>query len=114
MRITDNNNNLSQLIIIFLGIVQIIATFIGGRLMDKHPKRNFLFIGEIVMVILLLLIFLFSQTIGIVITLIFMHTIAYNFSIGQLLYFYAAKMLDNIGFVVMANWFATFLVAISA
>jgi predicted MFS family arabinose efflux permease len=45
MRITNNNNNLSQLIIIFLGIIQIIATFIGGRMMDKWSKRNFLFAG---------------------------------------------------------------------
>jgi hypothetical protein len=43
-----------------------------------------------------------------------MHSIAYSFSIGQLLLFYAAKMLDSTGYVVMANWFATFLVAISA
>jgi predicted MFS family arabinose efflux permease len=45
MRITNNNNNLSQLIIIFLGIIQIIATFIGGRMMDKWSKRKFLFAG---------------------------------------------------------------------
>jgi predicted MFS family arabinose efflux permease len=114
MRITDNNNNLSQLIIIFLGIVQIIATFIGGKMMDKWSKRYFLFVGEICMVFILAFIFIFNQNIGLVVTLIFMHSIAYSFSIGQLLLFYAAKMLDSTGYVVMANWFATFLVAISA
>lgn len=45
MRITDNNNNLSQVSIILFGIVQIIATFIGGKLMDKHSKKKFLFGG---------------------------------------------------------------------
>jgi hypothetical protein len=66
------------------------------------------------MVFILAFIFIFNQNIGLVVTLIFMHSIAYSFSIGQLLLFYAAKMLDSTGYVVMANWFATFLVAISA
>jgi predicted MFS family arabinose efflux permease len=45
MRITEGNNNLSQMLIILLGVIQIISTFIGGKLMDKWPKRNFLFGG---------------------------------------------------------------------
>lgn len=45
MRITNNNNDLSQLLIIFLGIVQIVATLIGGKLMDKFPKKQFLIGG---------------------------------------------------------------------
>lgn len=114
MRVTNNNNNLSQLIIIFLGIIQILATFVGGKLMDKFPKRNFLFVGEVCMVFILAFIFIFNQNIKLVVTLIFLHTIAYSFSIGQLLLFYASKMLDSTGYVVMVNWFATFLVAISA
>lgn len=114
MRVTDNNNTLSQVIIIFLGIVQIIATFIGGKMMDKWSKRYFLFAGELSMVFILAFIFIFNQNIPLVVTLIFTHTIAYSFSIGQLLLFYASKMLDSTGNVVMANWFATFLVAISA
>lgn len=114
MRITDNNNSLSQFIIILLGLVQILATFIGGKLMDKYSKRYFLFVGEICLVFILAFIFLFKDSIQAIIILIFLHTIAYSFSIGQLLLFYAAKMLDNTGYVVMVNWFATFLVAISA
>ena len=66
------------------------------------------------MVFILLFIYIFNQNLPIVVILIFMHTIAYSFSIGQLLLFYASKMLDSTGYVVMANWFATFLVAISA
>jgi hypothetical protein len=66
------------------------------------------------MVFILLFIYIFNQNLPLVVILIFMHTIAYSFSIGQLLLFYAAKMLDSTGYVVMANWFATFLVAISA
>lgn len=114
MRITDNNNNLSQLITIFLGVVMIVSTFTGGKLMDKWSKRHFLFIGEICMVFLLVFIYIFERYIGLVVTLIFLHTIAYSFSIGQLLLFYAAKMLDSTGYVSMVNWFATFLIAISA
>lgn len=114
MRITDNNNNESQMIIICLGLVQIVATFVGGKMMDRWSKRYFLFVGEACMVGILFFIFLFGANTGLVVTLIFMHTIAYSFSIGQLLLFYAAKMLDSTGYVVMANWFATFLVAMSA
>lgn len=45
MRITDNNNSLSQFLIIVLGVIQIIATLIGGSLMDKYSKRAFLLFG---------------------------------------------------------------------
>lgn len=114
MRITNENNNLSQLLIIFLGVVQILATLLGGSLMDKYPKRPFLLGGEGCMVVCLLSIFLFSHVEGFVIVLIFIHTIAYSFSVGQLLMYYAAKMLDNTGYVVMMNWFVTFLVALTA
>ena len=114
MRITKENNNLSQLLIIFLGVVQIFATLLGGSLMDKYPKRPFLMGGEACMVVCLFSIFLFSHVEGLVIFLIFIHTIAYSFSVGQLLMYYAAKMLDNTGYVVMMNWFVTFLVALSA
>lgn len=114
MRITDNNNNLSQISIILFGVVQILATLIGGKLMDKHSKKRFLLVGEIAMVLILGCIYLLNENTGMVVTLIFMHSIAYSFSIGQLLLFYAAKMLDNTGYVVMVNWFATFLVALFA
>ena len=114
MRITEGNNNLSQMLIILLGVIQIISTFIGGKLMDKWPKRNFLFGGQACMVVILTLIFIFRNNTTLVVSLIFLHSIAYSFSIGQLLLFYAAKMLDSTGYVSMANWFATFLVAISA
>jgi hypothetical protein len=66
------------------------------------------------MVVILTLIFIFRNNTTLVVSLIFLHSIAYSFSIGQLLLFYAAKMLDSTGYVSMANWFATFLVAISA
>lgn len=66
------------------------------------------------MVIILALIYLFESNTNIVVTMIFLHSVAYSFSIGQLLLFYASKMLDNTGYVVMVNWFATFLVALSA
>lgn len=82
--------------------------------MDKYSKRYFLFIGEICLVFILAFIWIFNNNTKLVVILIFLHTIAYSFSIGQLLLFYASKMLDSTGYVVMANWFATFLVAISA
>ena len=61
MRITDDNNNLSQLLIIFLGVVQIFATLLGGSLMDRYPKRPFLLGGEACMVVCLMSIFMFSN-----------------------------------------------------
>lgn len=62
MRVTDNNNNLSQVIMIFLGFVQIIATLGSGRLMDRFPKKYFLVGGELAMVASLLCIFIFSSS----------------------------------------------------
>lgn len=62
MRITDNNDSLSQFIIILLGIVQIVSTFVGGTLMDKYSKRAFLLFGELAMAIFLFSIFFFSAT----------------------------------------------------
>ena len=43
-----------------------------------------------------------------------MHTIAYSFSIGQLLMYYGAKMLENTSPVIFVNWLLTFVVAICA
>ena len=114
MRITNDNNELSQFIIIILGVVQIIATLAGGSLMDKYPKKPFLIIGELFMVICLFAIYFFSYLEFFVIVMIFLHTIAYSFSIGQLLMYYSAKMLESNGHVVLVNWSLTFVVAISA
>lgn len=82
--------------------------------MDKHSKKKFLIYGEISMAVILLCIFVLEEYTSLVVILIFLHSIAYSFSIGQLLLFYAAKMLDNTGYIVGVNWFATFLVALSA
>ena len=48
-----------------------------------------------------------------VIGCIFVHALAYNFSIGQLLMYYAAKMLESTGPVMVINWFLVFMVALS-
>ena len=114
MRITSQDNNLSQMLIIFLGVVQIGATLAGGALMDRYPKRFFLIWGELAMALCLLGIFFSSSKEILVIFLIFLHTVAYSFSVGQLLMYYAAKLLDNTGPVIMVNWLLTFLVALSA
>lgn len=45
---------------------------------------------------------------------VFLHTVAYSFSVGQLLMYYAAKMLESTGIVIFVNWLFTFFVAISA
>ena len=45
------------------------------------------------MVFCLVLIFIFSTSELAIITFVFLHTIAYSFSIGQLLMYYAAKLL---------------------
>lgn len=113
MRVTDENNNLSQLIMIGLGVVQIVSTYAGGWLMDKFPKKTFLIGGEGAMAICLFCIFMSSSE-GAIILLVFIHTIAYSFSIGQLLMYYPVKMLPNTGMVILVNWFFTFVVALTA
>ena len=114
MRVTNDNNNLSQVIMIFLGFVQIIATLISGKLMDKFPKKIFLIGGQLTMMTCLFLIFQFDNSELAIIVLVFMHTIAYSFSVGQLLMYYAAKLLENTGKVILVNWLFTFFVALSA
>lgn len=113
MRVTDENNSLSQLIMIGLGVVQIVSTYAGGWLMDKFPKKTFLIGGEGAMAICLFCIFM-SGSEGAIILLVFIHTIAYSFSIGQLLMYYPVKMLPNTGMVILVNWFFTFVVALTA
>jgi MFS family permease len=113
MRVTDENNNLSQLIMIGLGVVQIVSTYAGGWLMDKFPKKTFLIGGEGAMAVCLFCIFMSSSE-GVIILLVFIHTIAYSFSIGQLLMYYPVKMLPSTGVVILVNWFFTFIVALTA
>lgn len=62
MRVTGGNNNLSQTIMIFLGVVQIIATLISGKLMDRFPKKYFLLGGSLTMVLCLFFIFMLESS----------------------------------------------------
>lgn len=113
MRVTDENNTASQMIMIGLGLVQIVSTYAGGWLMDKFPKKTFLVGGEATMAVCLFCIFMSSSEIAIIL-FVFIHTIAYSFSIGQLLMYYPVKMLPNTGIVILVNWFFTFIVALTA
>ena len=61
MQITHDNNDLSQLLVIVLGVVQIGATFLGGSLMDKYSKRAFLLFGELAMALILFTIFIIDR-----------------------------------------------------
>ena len=66
------------------------------------------------MIICLCCIFAFDSNEMAIILFVFLHTIAYSFSVGQLLMYYAAKMLESTGVVIFVNWLFTFFVAISA
>jgi len=37
------------MIIVFLGILQIISSFVGGQMMDTRSKKMFLIVGQIIM-----------------------------------------------------------------
>lgn len=66
------------------------------------------------MILCLVAIFIFDWSEMAIIAFVFLHTVAYSFSVGQLLMYYAAKMLESTGIVIFVNWLFTFFVAISA
>ncbi len=113
MQITHDNDFVSQMLMILLGIVQILASLTGGILMDKASKRNFLLSGEMLMILCLFAVFFLEKYQSMVIVLIFLHNISYSFSIGPLFMYYAAKMLHNTTYAIFTNWLLTFLVALS-
>jgi hypothetical protein len=45
------------MLVLFLGIVQMIASFSGGLMMDRGNKKRFLIIGEILMALCLFAIY---------------------------------------------------------
>ena len=60
MRITDGDADLSQILIVLLGLAQTIAAWSGGIVTDKFSKKYCLIIGELIMVLVLGGIFVFS------------------------------------------------------
>lgn len=114
LKITNENDTLSQMLVLFLGIVQMIASFSGGIMMDRGNKKTFLIIGEILMALCLFAIYKLEHVDIMVILLVFCHIIAYSFSVGPLHMYYASKMLKNPGYLSVTNWTASFLVALFA
>jgi len=45
------------MIITFLGILQIISSFVGGQMMDNRSKKMFLIVGELIMAVCLYAIY---------------------------------------------------------
>jgi len=44
-KITNDNEELTQMITVFLGILQIVSSFVGGQMMDNRSKKMFLIVG---------------------------------------------------------------------
>lgn len=100
------------MIITFLGILQIISSFIGGKMMDNRSKKMFLIMGELIMAVCLYAIYKLEKVNIMVILLIFVHTIAYRFSVGPLYNYYASKMLKKTSTITIINWSMSFIVAL--
>lgn len=100
------------MIITFLGILQIISSFVGGQMMDNRSKKMFLIVGELIMAICLYAIYKLEKVYVMVILLIFVHTIAYRFSVGPLYNYYASKMLKKTSTITITNWSMSFVVAL--
>jgi hypothetical protein len=45
MKITNDDTNLCQMLVLLLGIVQFVSSFIGGMMIDQANKKYFLISG---------------------------------------------------------------------
>ena len=100
------------MIIVFLGIIQIVSSFVGGQMMDNRSKKMFLIVGECIMAICLYAIYKLEKVEVMVILLIFVHRISYRFSVGPLYNYYASKMLKKTSTITIINWSMSFIVAL--
>ena len=109
-KITNNENLLTQTLMVILAIIQIIATVISSFIVDRKGRRPMLLSGYVILVVLLVGIFLsdtflsssfhnFSEVL--IIVLLFLHIFVMNMTLGAICIVYCAEIVEDITWVII-------------
>jgi MFS family permease len=106
-----------------LALCQLVTATISGRFIDLFGRKYLLVRGQQTLIVLLLLIFAVDNLEGylysmgsahlVIIVLLYLHIIAFNFSLGPVCIIYAAELVPNFTPIIITLRSCTFLVALT-
>lgn len=120
--ITDNNELLSQQLMVGLALCQLLACTFSGKFIDSFGRKYLLIRGQAGLILILAIIFLvdtykelFRRDMYhyLLISLIYVHIIIFNFSLGPVCIIYAAELVTNITPIIVTKRMANLMVAAS-
>jgi len=121
--ITGGDKLLSQKLMLGLAFCQLVSATISGRFIDLFGRKYLLVRGQRILIVLLMLIFVVDNLEGylysmgsahlLIIVLLYLHIIAFNFSLGPVCIIYAAELVPNFTPIIITLRSFTFLVALS-
>jgi MFS family permease len=108
--VTDHNEELSKMLMLFLAFGQLLAAMMSGKLLNKYPRKTIFLIGQEVIIIILFLCFFFDMPnhflspgirhfcMGILINL---HVVIFNLTLGPICIFYCSEILSDLKYVIL-------------
>lgn len=120
--ITAYDQDLTQQLILGLSICQFIASLICSKIIDVFGRKYLLLKGQQILILILVVIFIVDQLKDlidkdlvhyIIIALIYLHIVVFNFSLGPVGIIFAAELVPNLIPIIVTLRFITFLVALS-
>jgi MFS family permease len=120
--ITGGDKLLSQKLMLGLSFCQVVSSIISGRFIDLFGRKYLLIRGQQTLIVILTLIFIvdnldeyFSKNFihYFIIFLLYLHVIAFNFSLGPVCIIYAAELVPNFSPIIITLRTFTFLVALT-
>jgi MFS family permease len=120
--ITGGDALVSQKLMVGLAVCQAISTMICGKLIDQYGRKYLILRGQQTLIFVLGLLFVIDNADGfikpkiasyLIIALLYIHVIVFNFSLGPVCIIYAAELIPNITPVIITLRICTFLVALT-
>jgi len=120
--ITGGDKLLSQQLMLGLALCQTISCLTIGRFIDLFGRKYLLMKGQQALIVILGVIFVmdnlqdyYSSNVlhYLIIIMLYVHIIAFNFSLGPVCIVYATELVPNLTPIVVAQRVCTFLVALS-
>lgn len=110
-KITDGDLAQAQLLIVIMSGVQVCATFISSRIVDRLGRKDLIITGQAILLGILLAIFIFDKVIreyvdasvsnyGII-GLIFTHLLVMNMTLGPCCVVYCAEIVADITWMII-------------
>jgi hypothetical protein len=120
--VTEGDAKLSQRLMVGLSLCQAAASLICSLFVDYFGRKYLILRGQRALILILFSIFIVdnlqeyldAQVLHLlIIALLYLHVITFNFSLGPICIIYSAELVPDMAPIIVALRFATFLVALS-